>query len=86
MKLLFPDLKTNNVFIGMVKTEPERYTAYGKISDCENHIFISAEAVVTRVFILDLLLRCFFVMVCVGSTITRLMWFMQMDLTKWRSY
>ncbi|ESQ30226.1 hypothetical protein EUTSA_v10011373mg [Eutrema salsugineum] len=27
-KLLFPDLKTNNVFIGMVKTEAERYTAY----------------------------------------------------------
>ncbi|XP_010479733.1 PREDICTED: protein disulfide isomerase-like 1-5 [Camelina sativa] len=27
-KLLFPDLKTNNVFIGMVKTEAERFTVY----------------------------------------------------------
>ncbi|CAN6927885.1 unnamed protein product [Brassica oleracea] len=27
-KLLFPELKTSNVFIGMVKTEAERYTAY----------------------------------------------------------
>ncbi|CAH2036476.1 unnamed protein product [Thlaspi arvense] len=27
-KLLFPELKANNVFIGMVKTEAERYTAY----------------------------------------------------------
>ncbi|XP_010487456.1 PREDICTED: protein disulfide isomerase-like 1-6 [Camelina sativa] len=27
-KLLFPDLKTNNVFVGLVKTEAERYTAY----------------------------------------------------------
>ncbi|KAL0696665.1 hypothetical protein Bca4012_063845 [Brassica carinata] len=27
-KLLFPELKTGNVFIGMVKTEAERYTAY----------------------------------------------------------
>ncbi|XP_010503804.1 PREDICTED: protein disulfide isomerase-like 1-6 [Camelina sativa] len=27
-KLLFPELKTNNVFVGLVKTEAERYTAY----------------------------------------------------------
>ncbi|KFK38962.1 hypothetical protein AALP_AA3G182600 [Arabis alpina] len=27
-KLLFPNLKTNNVFVGMVKSEAERYTAY----------------------------------------------------------
>ncbi|CAL9218649.1 unnamed protein product [Arabidopsis halleri] len=27
-KLLFPDFKTNNVFIGMVKNEAERYTVY----------------------------------------------------------
>lgn len=31
-KLLFPELKTSNVFIGMVKTEAERYTAYGKLA------------------------------------------------------
>ncbi|XP_010467851.1 PREDICTED: uncharacterized protein LOC104747845 isoform X1 [Camelina sativa] len=29
-KLLFPDLKTNNVFVGLVKTEAERYTAYAE--------------------------------------------------------
>ncbi|KAL1199437.1 Protein disulfide isomerase-like 1-6 [Cardamine amara subsp. amara] len=27
-KLLFPNLKTNDVFVGMVKSEAERYTAY----------------------------------------------------------
>ncbi|XP_010545702.1 PREDICTED: protein disulfide isomerase-like 1-6 [Tarenaya hassleriana] len=27
-KVLFPDIKTDDVFIGMVKSEPERYTAY----------------------------------------------------------
>ncbi|XP_006297318.2 protein disulfide isomerase-like 1-6 [Capsella rubella] len=27
-KLLFPNLKTNNMFVGLVKTEAERYTAY----------------------------------------------------------
>lgn len=30
-KVLFPDLKTNNVFVGLVKTEAERYTVYGKL-------------------------------------------------------
>ncbi|KAG5392176.1 hypothetical protein IGI04_022139 [Brassica rapa subsp. trilocularis] len=28
-KLLFPEFKTSDVFIGMVKTEAERYTSYG---------------------------------------------------------
>ncbi|CAH8260665.1 unnamed protein product [Arabidopsis lyrata] len=32
-KLLFPNLKTNNVFVGLVKTEAEKYTAYGKLLD-----------------------------------------------------
>jgi protein disulfide-isomerase A1 len=27
-KLLFPNLKTNNVFVGLVKTEAEKYTSY----------------------------------------------------------
>lgn len=40
-KLLFPELKTGNVFIGMVKTEAERYTAYGKLAaDCERDFML----------------------------------------------
>lgn len=35
-KLLFPHLKTNTVFIGLVKPEAEKYTAHGKISHCVN--------------------------------------------------
>lgn len=31
-KFLFPNLKTSNVFVGLVKSEAERYTEYGKLS------------------------------------------------------
>lgn len=35
VKLLFPELKASDVFIGMVKTKAERYTKYGKLAaDC----------------------------------------------------
>lgn len=30
-KVLFPDIKANNLFLGIVKSEPERYTLYGKL-------------------------------------------------------
>ncbi|KAL0836069.1 hypothetical protein Bca101_087958 [Brassica carinata] len=32
VKLLFPELKASDVFIGMVKTKAERYTKYGKLA------------------------------------------------------
>lgn len=28
---LFPDVKSVNLFLGIVKSEPERYTSYGKL-------------------------------------------------------
>lgn len=37
-KVLFPDLRPTDHFIGIVKSEPERYTAYGerviRFNDC----------------------------------------------------
>ena len=30
--ILFPDVKSSKPFLGIVKSEPERYTSYGKLS------------------------------------------------------
>ena len=30
-KVLFPDIKTAKQFLGIVKSEPERYTEYGEL-------------------------------------------------------
>lgn len=77
-KLLFPELKTSNVFIGMVKTEAERYTAYGKLAAVCCKTFL--------VIMFDLLLRWFCCDVLSKLWVTSLMWFMQRDLTIWRRY
>ena len=31
-KTLYPDIKTTSLFLGIVKSEPERYTAYGEFA------------------------------------------------------
>lgn len=30
-KVLFPNVKPTNLFLGIVKSEPERYTSYGEL-------------------------------------------------------
>jgi protein disulfide-isomerase A1 len=40
-KLLFPNLKTNNVFVGLVKTEAEKYTSYGKLLNVNRFLLLS---------------------------------------------
>lgn len=40
-KLLFPNLKIDNVFVGMVKSDAERYTAYGKLPDIKRFSCLS---------------------------------------------
>ena len=36
-KVLFPNIKPNNLFLGLVKSEMERYTMYGKLVICYWH-------------------------------------------------
>lgn len=31
-KVLYPDIKATNLFLGIVKNEPERYTVYGELA------------------------------------------------------
>ena len=49
-KVLFPKIESTNNFVGIVKNEPERYTAYGELVKCTIQFHFTCNLVIFLIY------------------------------------